>query len=155
MVELIPAKHFFNSSQKINSSHFWFWKLVNFSPIFFLLKLSPSLFLLASNSPLFFFLKIGQFLASILNFFSQFLAQKIFFFLIKLSPGLFVLARNAFFFLKNFQFFAWKLNFFQLSPSLFFWPEMSLFFFLSWLIFGLKTQFFFHNICPKKSFFSS
>ena len=84
-----------------------FWTLFsNIFPIldpkilFFLLKLSPSLFFWPEKS-FFFVLKIGHFLAFILNFFPNFLP--------KLSPSLFLWPKKSFFF---------KLvNFWTLLPS--------------------------------------
>ena len=129
-----------------------FLKIGQFFPNFFLLKLSPSLFFLASNAPLFFW-KLVNFWP-LYSIFPPIFGPKNIFFFIKLSPGLFVLARNVlfFFFLKIGQFFARKLNFFQLSPSLFFWPEMSLFFLIMGQFLPFKLNFF-DNFWPKKSFF--
>ena len=117
---------------------FFFWELVNFRPLnsmfirisaqkrpFFVLKLSPSLFL-------------GQFLAFNLNVYQNFCPKKTFF-VLKLSRSLFFWPKKSFFSLKLLNFWTWFSNFFpifgpknlffllKLSPSLFFLAKKVLF----------------------------
>ena len=109
--------------------------ILQFFPIFgpkypfFLLKLSPCLFLWPEKS--FFSLKLVNFWTLFSNVFAIF-GPKNSFFMLKLSPRLFFGPEKSFhFFFENFSIFG---LYTQFSPQLFaqpcfFWPEKSLFFF--------------------------